>query len=410
MENNELQHWGIKGMRWGHRRYQNKDGSLTPAGRKRYDDDDGDDSPYKKQYEAVRREIAAERAAQRNAKSAGKYEAKMAKLEYKQAKQEAKAQEKAEKRKEIAKKVAIGAGIAAAAGLTYYGLKKYRDKQNMNRDMVDKMLDNMKDYTIDDVGPKAAKGRSKFGDIFSKVKTKLEDNIETGPMKDDGDRPRPKTNKPDYDIEIQDAPKKSAPKTEKKRPADIYDVDFEDITPAKKANGEGIFSKIKKKLEDSVETGPMKDDGDRFDQVPKKRKDKTRFGKRDIEVEDAPNKSAYNPKQVSSKSKLRDIFNVDYEDTTSRRVASDYLNSPIAGLLGAGKSSSKPPRTSVNGRTISTIDSRAKDARDKQHDLELRYKNTANEYTKARLKREIEDAKSVARMWEDIARQRREKL
>ena len=32
----ELQHWGIKGMRWGVRRYQNKDGSLTPAGKKRY--------------------------------------------------------------------------------------------------------------------------------------------------------------------------------------------------------------------------------------------------------------------------------------------------------------------------------------------------------------------------------------
>lgn len=33
---NELMHWGIKGMKWGVRRYQNKDGSLTPAGRKRY--------------------------------------------------------------------------------------------------------------------------------------------------------------------------------------------------------------------------------------------------------------------------------------------------------------------------------------------------------------------------------------
>lgn len=31
----ELYHWGIKGMRWGVRRYQNKDGSLTPAGQKR---------------------------------------------------------------------------------------------------------------------------------------------------------------------------------------------------------------------------------------------------------------------------------------------------------------------------------------------------------------------------------------
>lgn len=36
---NELQHWGIKGQKWGVRRYQNADGSLTPAGIKRYRDD-----------------------------------------------------------------------------------------------------------------------------------------------------------------------------------------------------------------------------------------------------------------------------------------------------------------------------------------------------------------------------------
>lgn len=32
-----LAHYGTKGMRWGVRRYQNSDGTLTPAGKKRYD-------------------------------------------------------------------------------------------------------------------------------------------------------------------------------------------------------------------------------------------------------------------------------------------------------------------------------------------------------------------------------------
>ena len=34
-----LMHYGIPGMRWGVRRYQNKDGSLTVAGKKRAQED-----------------------------------------------------------------------------------------------------------------------------------------------------------------------------------------------------------------------------------------------------------------------------------------------------------------------------------------------------------------------------------
>lgn len=37
----ELYHHGIKGMKWGVRRFQNKDGSLTNAGKKRYNEEDG---------------------------------------------------------------------------------------------------------------------------------------------------------------------------------------------------------------------------------------------------------------------------------------------------------------------------------------------------------------------------------
>lgn len=38
-DENELTHWGVRGMRWGIRRYQNKDGSLTKAGQQRYKDE-----------------------------------------------------------------------------------------------------------------------------------------------------------------------------------------------------------------------------------------------------------------------------------------------------------------------------------------------------------------------------------
>ena len=48
-EDDELMHYGVKGMRWGVRRYQNKDGSLTSAGKKRAKkSDDSDNERAKK--------------------------------------------------------------------------------------------------------------------------------------------------------------------------------------------------------------------------------------------------------------------------------------------------------------------------------------------------------------------------
>ena len=85
----ELEHWGIKGMQWGRRRYQNYDGSLTPAGRERYSDYDMEDA-----YNEGRRAEKAKRA---------------------------------ERRKRLLK---LGAAAAATA-LAIYGIKKYSDAKNL---------------------------------------------------------------------------------------------------------------------------------------------------------------------------------------------------------------------------------------------------------------------------------------
>lgn len=72
-------HSGVKGMRWGIRRYQNKDGSLTPAGKKKY----GTKTNFEK-VQAVRRAGEKKRTvdAARN-KANARTEAEIAKLKKK---------------------------------------------------------------------------------------------------------------------------------------------------------------------------------------------------------------------------------------------------------------------------------------------------------------------------------------
>lgn len=121
-----LTHWGVKGMKWGTRQYQYKDGSLTPEGREHYGVGDARDK-QKLKMEAERQKADLEYL--RNKRDA-KLQIKMDRAAAKddairiKAEQEARLQEASNNRLEeknrhkensVGKKLLIGAGLTVGA-------------------------------------------------------------------------------------------------------------------------------------------------------------------------------------------------------------------------------------------------------------------------------------------------------
>lgn len=77
LTNNELYHFGIKGQKWGLRRYQNFDGSYTQAGLERYGRSKGIYEKRKEAYEQIKKDS-----------SKSKYEKRLAKAQVKEAKRQ----------------------------------------------------------------------------------------------------------------------------------------------------------------------------------------------------------------------------------------------------------------------------------------------------------------------------------
>ena len=154
----ELYHWGIKGMKWGQRRYQNPDGSLTPAGRKRYTDSDGNLNEKGKKYYAKEAErLKAEKTKLGNQKRTA---AKLSKLD--------------QMRKENAELNAQLNGDSTKKNSKLFGKKK----RNADDQSAKKSVKDMTDAELD-----AAINRARKEDEYNRLRPQVTADIKVSSLK-----------------------------------------------------------------------------------------------------------------------------------------------------------------------------------------------------------------------------------
>lgn len=123
-----LMHYGIKGMRWGRRRYQNKDGSLTIAGKKRLKYDEAKKTKNLAEINFAKREFQDAKIHQKFiGKEKSKHQKQLEEKYQKQGFSKKDAEIQAYKRIRTERALAIAGGMTAAA-LTAYALNVQKQK------------------------------------------------------------------------------------------------------------------------------------------------------------------------------------------------------------------------------------------------------------------------------------------
>lgn len=127
-QNRELYHYGVKGMKWGVRRYQNEDGSLTSAGRKHYKNVEHPKRNNRRSKYLAKRSLTYEKSKKALNLSNHKKSSRFLKLEQKyksKGMNDEEAAVYAYRREKAEKYVAAAAGISAAAICAFAAYKHY---------------------------------------------------------------------------------------------------------------------------------------------------------------------------------------------------------------------------------------------------------------------------------------------
>lgn len=117
----ELYHYGVKGMKWGVRRFQNKDGSLTPAGKRRYDEPNQQSNSSPKSNQ----QPGSNAKKYKIPKNKSLHRLKLEEKYMKQGMSREEAEQAAAKRIRAEQFVAVAAGVTVASAVAYAKYKGY---------------------------------------------------------------------------------------------------------------------------------------------------------------------------------------------------------------------------------------------------------------------------------------------
>ena len=164
-----LSHHGIMGQKWGVRRFQNKDGSVTSTGAQRYYSEYGDN--YQRSDDPKNKPNAVPEKVKKQGTT---------KSSNTQTSDQPKKKGMSDETKSKLKKAAIaGAAFAGVAAATYIGAKNYKQYKNIQGKVVkeysDKMHDQAKNF-VDEQMKNYVQSAKKYGHNLTKTEYETQKN------------------------------------------------------------------------------------------------------------------------------------------------------------------------------------------------------------------------------------------